>query len=54
MAQEPNYKKALEKIAARVATDESGGWTDQSGILESVGYICESVGIEVPHDPDGY
>lgn len=45
-----DYKRVLEQIAERVATDEWGGWTDESGIIEAVGDLIESVGITVPHE----
>ncbi|MDH6282906.1 hypothetical protein [Prescottella agglutinans] len=42
-----NDKEALDKIAKAVALDEDGMWTDQDGILESIGNIVQSTGRTV-------
>lgn len=39
--------QALNEIAEAVALDEHGTWTDESGILERVGYIVLDTGRSI-------
>jgi len=39
--------QALDRIAELVSVDESGDWTNMSGLLESIGYIVMSTGRKV-------
>ncbi|MEU6580642.1 hypothetical protein [Nocardia sp. NPDC046763] len=45
-------RKALDEIARRVRPDEDGTWTDQDGLLESIGNIVESTGRKVWEEID--
>lgn len=39
--------QALDRIAKLVSLDDSGSWTDMSGLLERIGYAVMSTGRKV-------
>lgn len=40
-------KEVLDRIAQIVGLDEDGTWTDESGLLESIGDLVHSTGRTV-------